>query len=211
MALFSVYSLRPSKRLVMKNHGGAETMQDVLKKSEPDRQCLLSIHKLDESTIYTAHDVMVQSRHQFPGHFCGQERNGWKGSEVLEFCDRPDSRHDPTHLWRHVADFCSVDVFDKTALLENTPFRNRTTYTTLPHIESASLCAEACLALHSPSLCTVFAWDVAEERCHLTGQDFLLQESRSFNIAKWPHRTAKKSDNAVVAGVCRSSTIQSGR
>merc|ERR1712167_52778 len=73
--------------------------------------CILSTHKLNEVTIRKVHEIIKQSKEEFPDYRCGQERNAWKGSEVLRHCDRPESHPHPAHLWHHIADFCSAQTF----------------------------------------------------------------------------------------------------
>ena len=111
LALFSIYAYRPSKRVVMKNYGGDTATKDVLRKKLRDRQCILSVHKLDENTIRDVHTFVTESRHAFPAHFCGQEKNGWTGEPVLRSCDLP--LFDDAELRHHVADFCSARMFNK--------------------------------------------------------------------------------------------------
>eukprot|EP00750_Incisomonas_marina_P000707 INCI10470.2.p1 GENE.INCI10470.2~~INCI10470.2.p1 ORF type:complete len:593 (-),score=86.80 INCI10470.2:146-1924(-) len=209
--LFSVYSLRPSKRLVMKNRGGDTAIRDVLKKKESDRQCLLSVHKLDERTIYDVHDYIVESKKQFPETQCGQEKRGWLGSAVLKSCDLPV--FPATSLSHTVVDFCSQSVAlhrslaaaavavgkaqQRVSLSEGELFALHV----VPHIETASLCAEACLAMATPDLCYVFSWNKSEQVCEMAGHAAFHLAGFSADHRKWSEASIPSSERGGDAGI----------
>ena len=202
--LFSVYALRPSKRLVMKNQGGDTATKDVLKKKLEERQCIMSVHKLDHETMYDVHANILESRAAFPDTACDQHRRGWMGSAVLQHCDAPV--HHPTQLRHHVADFCSSRVFPEWLFKVESKKVIASSFK-LDHIETATLCAEACLAMASPAKCFMFYWLPNNNDCHLLNHSW--HSSRDEGLVKYSVNLRKKSTeiaNGVVAGTCRMST-----
>ena len=61
----------------------------------------------------------------------------------------------------------------------------------LPNVETASLCAEACLALASPALCYAFTWSARHHWCAMADHATFAKVALPFDVRKW---TAPEAD-----------------
>jgi hypothetical protein len=214
--LFSVYALRPSKRLVMMNQGGAT--EDAMKTHIRERQCILSVHKLDETTIFDVHFIIEESRASFPAHACGQDRPAWLGSPGLKACDIPVFAK--TSLTHDILDYCTARVLDGWSLVSAVVAAHLTASAfpaalAVPNMESASLCAEACLALGSPTLCYAYTWNEHGRSCGFVDHITFRASGLPVDPSLWGTQPLSPfHDNNVdgawksnfVSGVCRFST-----
>ena len=88
---------------------------------------------------------------------------------------------------------------------------------TLGEVETASLCAEACLSLNSPMLCYGFSWNENSKSCLMVGHDSFMRSGVPVVVDSWtkfinPKHKVNLHSEVVVSGICRySSAIPSER